>query len=232
MSVTEDTTGEGAEEPTTRLAPVDAPAPVTADSLVATAVGDRCNNCGAALAADQRYCVECGHRRGKPRFAVAGTPSPREAAAPRAEKPRKRTGMTSSTTLIAGVATLLLALGVGVLIGHNNSSSKAPATQIVSIPSSAGSGSSTAGTAGSTASGSSAAASTSKSSGSTSKVTAPKKKLAPKAAAAKATQAAAATLKPAAGVKLAPATQTQGGACTAGESGCTNGTFTGNFGGG
>ena len=37
----------------------------------ATASEDRCGNCGTPLAHDQRYCVECGERRGQSRFPTA-----------------------------------------------------------------------------------------------------------------------------------------------------------------
>ena len=30
--------------------------------------GEPCANCGSPLAADQRYCLECGTRRGGPRI--------------------------------------------------------------------------------------------------------------------------------------------------------------------
>jgi hypothetical protein len=54
-----------------------------------------------------------------------------------------------NTALIAGVGTLLLALGVGVLIGRssNNTSAKTPAAQVVTVPVGGGSAGS-AGTAG------------------------------------------------------------------------------------
>jgi hypothetical protein len=92
--------------------------------LVTAAAGDRCVVCGTPLAGDQRYCVNCGERRGKPRFSVAspsgtgladvsGTPPPPAPRAPRA---------SSGATIVAGVGTLLLAMGVGVLIGHNTAS--------------------------------------------------------------------------------------------------------------
>ena len=29
---------------------------------------ESCPNCGARMAADQRYCLNCGHRRGEPRL--------------------------------------------------------------------------------------------------------------------------------------------------------------------
>ncbi|MGH2908341.1 MAG: hypothetical protein ACRDK8_03475, partial [Solirubrobacteraceae bacterium] len=89
--------------------------------LVATAVGDRCVNCGAALSSDQRYCVVCGERRGAPRFSLP-------VAAPAVETTRATTSIRagrsggprfgSGATLIAGVGTLLLALLVGFVIGN------------------------------------------------------------------------------------------------------------------
>ena len=39
--------------------------------LVTGTVGGRCANCQAQLASDQRYCVNCGARRGKPSFPAA-----------------------------------------------------------------------------------------------------------------------------------------------------------------
>jgi hypothetical protein len=90
----------------------------TTRPLVAPA-GDRCVACGAALASDQRYCLACGERRGKARFALAGGAAP----APPAVTPgrdRRRPRLSSGAALIAGVGTLLLALGVGVLIGRTN----------------------------------------------------------------------------------------------------------------
>src|SRR5579875_344165 len=58
--------------------------------------GDRCAECGSALAIDQRYCVECGTRRGRPRFAIAsaGAQDASTAAASRA------TGGWSRTTAL------------------------------------------------------------------------------------------------------------------------------------
>jgi hypothetical protein len=95
---------------------------------------DSCPNCGARMAADQRYCLNCGHRRGEPRLpfmdavvfmesmnapgGAAGTPPP----PPPAEGKSNR--MNANAALIAGVATLVLAIGVGFLIGrsgHENS---------------------------------------------------------------------------------------------------------------
>jgi hypothetical protein len=111
-----------------------------------------CSNCGAPLAADQRYCTECGQRRGAPRFPfMEGVAQrTREAAVP-PRQPRPR--LTTNASLIAGIATLLLAMGIGVLIGRtgDGSSSKgAPPVQVVSVAggSTGAAGASSAGTAG------------------------------------------------------------------------------------
>jgi hypothetical protein len=86
--------------------------------------GERCPNCQAPLASDQRYCVNCGVRRGRSRFsldsmAAQAAPPP----APPAPVRRQSRRMPSGVTLVTGVATLLLAMGVGVLIGHDSNTS-------------------------------------------------------------------------------------------------------------
>jgi hypothetical protein len=87
-------------------------------SLTSVAV-NTCPVCAASLAEDQRYCVECGERCGGPRL-----PAPHEkAAAAVAERASSRRRVTAGTTLVAGVATLLLAMGVGILIGRQNKTS-------------------------------------------------------------------------------------------------------------
>jgi hypothetical protein len=111
---------------------------------------ERCAMCGATLAADQRYCVECGQRCGSSRlpFSLTDVPSqsaqPKPSSAPRARKPRA----SVNATLIAGIGTLLLALGIGVLIGKLGSptSTKSP-VQVITVAGGGG----TAGTAGATA---------------------------------------------------------------------------------
>jgi hypothetical protein len=133
--------------------------------------------------------------------------------------------MSAGSTLIAGIATLLLALGVGVLIGHNNNTPKSSGgVQVVTVAGGGGGGSavSTGSSASSSTGGSSSSSSKhgSKGGGST-KVS--------KKTAAKATQAATSTLKPASGVKIAPANTKQGGTCSQGTAGCQNGHLTGNF---
>jgi hypothetical protein len=123
-------------------------APVSA-SLVASA-GDKCSECGAKLAADQRYCVECGTRRGEARIPFMDgllRPAPEAAAAP-PRRPR-RVRMTANGTLIAGVGTLLLAMGIGVLIGRSghDSSTKAAGAQVITVQGGGGTGAAAAGAA-------------------------------------------------------------------------------------
>jgi hypothetical protein len=102
-----------------------------------------CRACGAPLAADQRYCLQCGTRRAEarlpfleilagraPRAAAAAPPSPGPAG------PGPWLGRVSANAAaVAGVACLLLALGVGVLIGGLGSgdSSASAAPQIITV---------------------------------------------------------------------------------------------------
>jgi hypothetical protein len=97
--------------------------------------GEPCRECGAPLAADQRYCLHCGARRGEAR--LDHTVYTREAApvapAPVPPSPARSAGLTA----VAGVATLLLAMGVGVLIGRagrdDNAPTKAAAPQVITV---------------------------------------------------------------------------------------------------
>jgi len=101
-----------------------------AQPALATVAGDQCTNCGAPLAPDQRYCVQCGQRRGQSQLPVA---QPVAAAAPARESRMPR--LSHNAALIAGVGTLLLAMGVGVLIGRSgdNSSSSAGTPQVITV---------------------------------------------------------------------------------------------------
>jgi hypothetical protein len=76
------------------------------------APGETCRECHAPLATDQRYCLACGARRGDARVPVPGVRRRAATVVPAA------TRAGGNTTLVAGVATLVLAMGVGVLIGH------------------------------------------------------------------------------------------------------------------
>ncbi len=82
------------------------------------------------MAADQRYCLECGERRATvSEFLRSGPPgtTPPQPPAPPARQASAPAPRNNTLSLIAGVGVLLLAMGVGVLIGRSGSSSKAPA---------------------------------------------------------------------------------------------------------
>ncbi len=197
-------------------------APTT--QLVGGVVGDRCANCQAPLARDQRYCVNCGERRGRARFsydsmAAQAGPAPAEATGPpRQHRPR----VSSGATLVAGVATLLVAMGVGVLIGHDSNSSspaRASAPQVITVNGGAGTGAATNGGTASTA-----PSPTGKAAKTKVKVT--RVHVTAKTAAA-ATAAAGKVLG--SSNNLSKNVQQQIGSSCSGGAGCQNGTFTGNF---
>ncbi|HEX4106679.1 MAG TPA: hypothetical protein VHX88_01005 [Solirubrobacteraceae bacterium] len=200
---------------------------------LSAAGGDLCRACGASLASDQRYCVTCGERRGTSRFGTdelmsAGAPSP-----PVSPEPPPRRG-SSGATVLAGLATLVLALGVGVEIGHVATKSNAgpdqrATAQPVTVVVPGGEGATTAAT--------------------TTPATVATSAPPPKAASAKATARVASkttpTVKAAASAKKAASsvlgtsgagqqnnTVTTGQSCASGSSGCQGGKFTGSFFGG
>jgi hypothetical protein len=168
---------------TTRSADDESPHTISADvgapegggSLLQTGVAaTQCDACGAAMAPDQRYCVECGTRRGKPRFELqpAGDQETVLARPAGAHRP-------STRIVIAGIATVLLALGVGFLIGKsvtkaspvhvvvtNSGGSSGAATSAPS--SSSGAGGTSSGSSGSSGSTANGGGSSSKSSSGTS----------------------------------------------------------------
>jgi hypothetical protein len=202
----------------TRAADEDAPT----TELLTGAVGDRCPNCHSPMASDQRYCVNCGARRGKPRFtpeAVAAQTSPAPlAVSERPPPPHSR--FSAATTLVAGVATLLLAMGVGVLIGHNTSTpTRAAAPQIITV-------------AGGAANGNAASAGTPSTAARKRGAKLKVKTTVVHVSAKTAKAAAAAAAKVLGGSAPKNPTIQPGQSCTAGTAGCQNGTFTGNFFGG
>ncbi len=95
--------------------------------------GARCSACNASIAPDQRYCLQCGERlapisgfllgrgsdgtREQPSAPPDAPPAPNAAAAPR----------SNLLGVLAGVGVLLLAMGVGVLIGRAGNSNPARA---------------------------------------------------------------------------------------------------------
>ncbi len=204
----------------------------TSDLLTAPA-GDRCATCHSPLASDQRYCVSCGERRGKARFSFAtlaaqAAPAPAPAPAPVRRGPR----VSAGTTLVAGVATLLLALGLGFLMGHlSGKNTAAPVRAAAATPQvikiDAGSGNT--GNTGTSSGGGGGNSNASKKAASTaglSQFKAPKVKVTARVA-QQATQAANKVLGSGAN-NLAPATAQVGTSCTHG-AGCQNGKFTGQF---
>lgn len=187
------------------------------------AASDRCPNCHAPLASDQRYCINCGERRGRPRFAYQQRT---EAPPPAPPKRERRIHAPAGMALIAGVATLLLAMGVGVLIGQDGSSGNgktlaASAPQVITVNGGAGTGAvSGTSASGNSTSGSSKSSKSAKNS--TTKVAHLSKKVVTKV-----NQAATNVIGNQA--HLAPAQTKLGGKCTNGEAGCVNGKFTGQF---
>ncbi len=105
-----------------------------------------CAACGALLASDQRYCVECGRRLGKARLPFMDEPG-RHAVVVEATPPQ-RGPRSASATLVAGVGTLLLAMGIGVLIGRSapSTSKGSGPVQVLAAPGTSAAG--TTGTAG------------------------------------------------------------------------------------
>ncbi len=191
-----------------------------------TAELDACGSCGAPMASDQRYCLECGQRRGDPRLpfmdAVVLMEAVKQSRQPPPPQPpkRKRGGISPNAALITGVGTLLLALGIGVLIGHSGTqevAQTAAAPQVITVSGGSGEASSTP-SKGKSATGG----------GTASKAKTKKQKQAALKE-SEAHPAAEEVLKPAGNVDLPSATVKPGDKCKSGEAGCEGGEFTGNF---
>lgn len=176
--------------------------------------GEACAKCGATMAGDQRYCIECGERRGDPRFTLGpgGAPATTEPqpvqqlqpAYPMSPTPAQRNRWSSGLALVSGVGVLLLAMGVGVLIGNNGSgTSGTPTSQPVVLG-----GAVTAQT------------------GATKETAAAKKE---EAAPTESDSASAEATAKANGVELAKPDVGLGDKCEKGTAGCEDGEFTGDF---
>lgn len=208
--------------------------PVT--SSVPAAGGDQCPACGSAMLADQRYCLECGHRRGDPRLPfmdavvfmdAAKQPQPAVAAAAPPSPPDRRPWVSANASLVAGVATLVLAIGVGVLIGRSGEGSSQTAAQpsVITVPA-GGTAEASTSSNGSKANTASAGKSGSKSQSATAKK-AKKKTEITKSGTTKATEEAY-PVNP--NVHLAEPEQELGGKCDPSQAGCNSkGEFEGTF---
>jgi hypothetical protein len=189
---------------------------------------ETCASCGATMAGDQRYCLECGQRRGEPRLPfmdavvlMEAVKAARQPPAPPKPPKRKRSGISPNAALITGIGTLLLALGIGVLIGRSGThevAQTAAAPQVITVGSAGGEA---------TAGGSQSKGATT-GGGNASKAKSKKQKQAALKE-SEAHPAAEEVLKPAGNVDLPPSTVKPGDKCQSGEAGCENGEFTGNF---
>jgi hypothetical protein len=196
-------------------------------------VSDACPSCGSQLAADQRYCLHCGQRRGDPRLPVMDAvqfmeasrrpAQPQGAATPVPPSSRRRL-LSANASMVAAVATLVLAMGVGVLIGQSggdSSNASAPAPQIIRV----GGGAETASTASAGGNASASKASSKQKSANVNKA-----KAKASTGASGASKATEEVYEPAAGVKIAPPEQKLGGECDPSVAGCgSNGKFEGTF---
>ncbi|HET7416455.1 MAG TPA: zinc ribbon domain-containing protein [Solirubrobacterales bacterium] len=202
--------------------------------------GDNCPNCGTPLARDQRYCLHCGQRRGDPRLPFMDAvvfmetskrrPVEQTAAPASPPPPERQPFISANASLVAGVATLVLAIGVGVLIGRSGDSgatnAAAPAPQIIRVGGGGGEVASTAGSGGTDKVAGKAAGTAGKPKSAT------QKKAQKKAATGDSgtTKAVEEVYEPAAGVKIAPPEQKIGGECDPSTAGCgDSGKFEGTF---
>jgi hypothetical protein len=106
--------------------------------------GEPCQECGAPLAADQRYCLNCGKRRTDPRVDYrqligvskneAAPEDQQVPAAPVPSEPPKAERDYAPLAAVGGIALLGLMLLVGVLIGKgDNSTTTAAPAPIVKV---------------------------------------------------------------------------------------------------
>jgi hypothetical protein len=210
---------------------------------IGSTAGEACPTCGAAMALDQRYCLSCGSRRGDPRlplmdavvFMEASRQPKVEAAAAAAAPPpppAQKSGLSPGATLIAGIATLILAVGVGVLIGRSGDDSAtqlaSPKPTVIQFGGSSGGGEVEIASEGNAAKKASKGTSKSNDKGGGKKANeAPPEKEVDSSGTSK---AAAEVLKPAGDVKLPPPTTEVGEKCEKGTEGCSDsGEFNGNF---
>jgi hypothetical protein len=166
-------------------------------------------------------------------FMEAGKQPHGEAAAAAAvpPSPPQKSGLSPGTTLIAGIATLILAVGVGVLIGRSGDDSgtqvASPKPTVIQVGGNSGSGEAeNASESTGAKKEASKGASKSNGDGKKAKKAAPEKEVDSSGT----SKAAAEVLKPAGDVKLPPPTTQVGEKCEKGTEGCSeSGEFNGNF---
>jgi hypothetical protein len=105
--------------------------------------GEPCAHCGAPLLADQRYCLNCGTRRGEPRVAFADyvRNGSAEGVAVRQVTVEPRASDVSPLAAVLGIALLGGMLLIGVLLGRGEdeqAASSTPVAEQTSDPSTAG----------------------------------------------------------------------------------------------
>jgi hypothetical protein len=129
-------------------------------------MSEQCAKCSAPLADDQRYCLQCGEPRPHVGGPLSRTPeAPTKSLAPPdvpAIPSAPSSGRNNTLALLGGIGVLLLAMGVGVLIGRADAgSAKVPPAQVISLGGAAA-GSSTPATTTTTPTNETPAASTAK----------------------------------------------------------------------
>jgi len=103
--------------------------------------GEACAECGSPLAADQRYCLNCGARRGDPRldygnYLKNGGNGAEEPPGGPADPSSKQPGSGRDWTpfaLVGLIAALGIMLAIGVLIGKGGSGSNQAAAPVVQV---------------------------------------------------------------------------------------------------
>jgi hypothetical protein len=96
-----------------------------------------CRGCGAGVAEDQRYCLNCGARQGEPRLDFRQYEAPpvqlREATPPTVEEEKPQRDYTPLAA-VGGIAVLGIMLLIGVLIGKGDNGGTAAAPAPVIVP--------------------------------------------------------------------------------------------------
>jgi hypothetical protein len=109
--------------------------------------GTTCDNCSAPLVTDQRYCLACGHpcspvrlafldvlqAESQPQLASGAFTTAPVAYAPLQDSSGAEGWLRRFSPLFAVLSVLLMAMIVGLLVGHWVTQSKAPGAQIVKI---------------------------------------------------------------------------------------------------